>query len=426
MMMPRELWCTSGTTHHISGAIFYVGVIVVCGFIVVTLYTGAVAVSMTERLHEQKEKRNLATRSDRLDDLLFKSKAQLQGKDHRMDIAHECRDHHARLLFGEMSSWRKGYTLAQQRLYQLRTTPNTKSTPRQLNWKLWTIRHKNTFQIIMPLTIFTSKLMEPDHPNKPKGLEGDSLLKTPASIGYRVRLCHAELSLFCWEVTEHWLFHLLVFLPIALAAVFGFANLFYPEYDCTHQRLLLLDAMKWVFTFEFVVKLLSEANRPLSYFVDSRYNWNPLKWSFNGWNCFDFVVLVCTLWPNGNEHFAMIRALRLIKIVQICSKHIPTLRVVVEAVEDACNSIAYLLIVWVVIMYMFAVLAVHTFGKNDPASFGTLGEVSDALTQSRNSIKCMFLLLTPPFPSFAGNIHIVYREYLRWGRRHHVYTDLRL
>jgi hypothetical protein len=64
-MVSKELWCTPQTAPG-TALVFYSSYIIVSGLIMVTLFTGAVAVSMTDAMLEmaQKKKQDSAARAE--------------------------------------------------------------------------------------------------------------------------------------------------------------------------------------------------------------------------------------------------------------------------------------------------------------------------------------------------------------------------
>lgn len=47
-------------------------------------------------------------------------------------------------------------------------------------------------------------------------------------------------------------------------------------------------------------------------------------------------------------------------------------QVIVEGLIAGLNSVGYIVVLLLLVIYLFAVLGVQTFGSNDPANFGTV------------------------------------------------------
>ncbi len=92
-----------------------------------------------------------------------------------------------------------------------------------------------------------------------------------------------------------------------------------------------------------------------------------------GWNNFDFwLVLVCWIPPSvlgGNVAF--LRLLRLMRLLKIVRK-IKQLQVIVLGLFRGLDSVKYIVLLIVLVLYLFAVVGVSTFRKNDPFHFGSV------------------------------------------------------
>jgi len=90
------------------------------------------------------------------------------------------------------------------------------------------------------------------------------------------------------------------------------------------------------------------------------------------WNNFDFwLVLICWI-PLPGVNVAFLRLLRLMRLLKIVSK-IKQLQVIVMGLIMGMASVQYIVILLILVFYLFAVLGVSTFRRNDPFHFGYLG-----------------------------------------------------
>jgi len=114
----------------------------------------------------------------------------------------------------------------------------------------------------------------------------------------------------------------------------------------------------WIFFSEVLIKLVAEEMEPLNYFN-------------SGWNCFDFFVVFGSFTPGGGSLLTMLRLLRLLRVLKLV-KSLPQLQVIVTALLMGLNSIGFIAIILFLFFYIFAIIGMILFQKNDPWHFGTL------------------------------------------------------
>ena len=113
-----------------------------------------------------------------------------------------------------------------------------------------------------------------------------------------------------------------------------------------------------LFTIEIVIRLAAHGRRPWRFFTD-------------GWNVFDFTIVVVCLIPIGAEHAAAARLIRLLRVLRLFSG-IPRLRLVVSAMVNAIPSIFYVGVLLFLLFYVYGILGTTLFARNDPVHFGDL------------------------------------------------------
>jgi len=121
--------------------------------------------------------------------------------------------------------------------------------------------------------------------------------------------------------------------------------------------------VNWVFTVEAVLKLLGE-------------DWHPWTYFHSKWNQFDFFIVVTSWIPyflnaSGLNSLKLLRLLRLFRILRLI-KFLPQLAVIVDSIIHGFDSITFIAIIMAVVYYMFAILGMMLFEKNDPYHFGYL------------------------------------------------------
>lgn len=127
------------------------------------------------------------------------------------------------------------------------------------------------------------------------------------------------------------------------------------------------DFLHWVdyvclafFTFEVVAGIISFGRRPWRFFRD-------------GWNIFDFAIVVASFLPGMRENVTILRMLRLARIVRIF-RSMPSLRVILVAAGKALPKSAGVFALTGLVMYLWAMIGWIAFEKTDPAHFGTVGQ----------------------------------------------------
>jgi len=114
-----------------------------------------------------------------------------------------------------------------------------------------------------------------------------------------------------------------------------------------------------VFVLEAALKIIAVAPRFKLYFGD-------------GWNLFDFTIVVLSLIPATGE-FAMIgRMARLLRVMRLVSR-VQELRLIVATLVRSLPGLGNVIILLVLIFYMYAVAGYHLFHQHDPEHWRSLG-----------------------------------------------------
>ena len=115
----------------------------------------------------------------------------------------------------------------------------------------------------------------------------------------------------------------------------------------------------WVFIVEAAVKMLAQWPRSWRYFRD-------------GWNIFDFLVIVFALVPATGQFAMIARLARLLRVVRLISA-IRDLRLIVAALVRAIPSVGHVIMLMSIVVYIYAIMGYHLFHELDPARWGNLG-----------------------------------------------------
>jgi voltage-gated sodium channel len=113
------------------------------------------------------------------------------------------------------------------------------------------------------------------------------------------------------------------------------------------------------FIVEAALKITAVAPRLRLYFGD-------------GWNLFDFSVIVFSLIPATGEFALVARLVRVLRVLRLVSA-VPQLRLIVATLVRSIPSMAHVILLMSVIFYIYAVTGFHLFGDDDAEHWGTLG-----------------------------------------------------
>ncbi len=108
--------------------------------------------------------------------------------------------------------------------------------------------------------------------------------------------------------------------------------------------------------------------------------WNPVRFFRDGWNFFDFLVVVLCWLPWGGQGVAVLRLARVLRALRII-RVFPQLRIIVEALIRSFSSMGYVGLLLGILFYIYSVLGVLQFGAIDPEHFGSLSKASLTLFQ---------------------------------------------
>lgn len=92
----------------------------------------------------------------------------------------------------------------------------------------------------------------------------------------------------------------------------------------------------------------------------------------NGWNVFDFIVVVLSALPFVGSGVITLRLFRLFKLGRLFSAHAQLRRIINALMASIVPSLGVCLLL-LLLMYVYAVMGVELFRGNDPVRFGDLG-----------------------------------------------------
>lgn len=99
---------------------------------------------------------------------------------------------------------------------------------------------------------------------------------------------------------------------------------------------------------------------------------HPGRFFRDGWNVFDAVVVLGSLLPEVGAVTTVARLARLLRVARLVSVF-PELRLIVETTLRSIPSLAHVLLLLFLILYVYAILGHHLFAATAPDSWGSLG-----------------------------------------------------
>ncbi len=123
--------------------------------------------------------------------------------------------------------------------------------------------------------------------------------------------------------------------------------------DVGHQITLI------IFIVEAILKMTVSAPRILGYFRD-------------GWNVFDFLIIVFALIPATGQFAMIARLVRLLRVLRLVST-IRDLRLIVTALVRSIPSVGHVMLLMGIVVYIYAIIGFHLFGEHDPENWRDLG-----------------------------------------------------
>jgi voltage-gated sodium channel len=163
----------------------------------------------------------------------------------------------------------------------------------------------------------------------------------------------------CKRIVESGLFQFFVLAVILLAAVLvGIET--YESIAVRHHDLLtqLNRIVLWIFVVEAALKMLQHGKHFYRYFYDP-------------WNQFDFTIVVVCFLPVNASYAAVLRLARIMRALRLMTA-LPQLQLIVGALIKSIPSMGYVGILLLLNFYVYAVMGVFLFGKNDPVHFHDL------------------------------------------------------
>lgn len=151
------------------------------------------------------------------------------------------------------------------------------------------------------------------------------------------------------------------------------------------------------FTLEVCLKIIAFKQRPLHYFRDN-------------WNNFDFLIVVGSFVPAVGSFVPVLRLLRLLRVLKLV-KRLPQLNIIINALINGLSSIGYIGVILFLVFYIFAILGIILFQDNDPWHFGNLHLALVSLFRTATLDNVTATMFSSMYGCDIGGLADVYGEY---------------
>ena len=92
----------------------------------------------------------------------------------------------------------------------------------------------------------------------------------------------------------------------------------------------------------------------------------------NGWNLFDFSVILLALVPATGELAMVARLARLLRVLRLIST-LPRLRLIIDTLMRSIPGMGHIMLLMSIIFYVYAIAGYQLFHAHDPQHWGSLG-----------------------------------------------------
>jgi voltage-gated sodium channel len=124
-------------------------------------------------------------------------------------------------------------------------------------------------------------------------------------------------------------------------------------------------AIQVLFVVELAIRILAFGRQPQAFFK-------------NGWNVFDFTVVLLSLLPAAGALANIARLARVLRVGRLISG-IPELRLIIETMFRSIPSMAHIVLLVGLLIYVYGVIGNHLFAGVDPEHWGSLGRAAHTL-----------------------------------------------
>jgi voltage-gated sodium channel len=191
--------------------------------------------------------------------------------------------------------------------------------------------------------------------------------ESPGSTNSIVKLAQAVVSskIFDWVITG-------VILLQVMVLVFEAT----PELHPSGRKWELVEADIFIVTQNIVIGvfIVEAALRLTAYYP------RPQNYFKNGWNCFDFAIIILSLMPFAGQFSTVARLVRLLRITRLITKS-TELRAIVSTLVRSIPSIFNILILLSILFFIYAIVGYHLFRNVDPQHWSSFPIAATTLFQ---------------------------------------------
>ncbi len=165
---------------------------------------------------------------------------------------------------------------------------------------------------------------------------------------------------FCKRtVNTKWFEYSIISLILINAAVLGLETSASINQKYTSLFTFINQFVLAIFVLEAVMKITAVYPKIGKYFRD-------------GWNVFDFTIVVLSFVPATGQFAVIARLARLMRVLRLISA-LPELKLIVSTLIRSIPSMGNVVLLMSVIFYVYAILGFHLFHQHDPQHWGNLG-----------------------------------------------------
>ena len=159
---------------------------------------------------------------------------------------------------------------------------------------------------------------------------------------------------------------LVIFVIIASAIYAGVSS-----YNIPSEYIYVLEIADYSITVFFVIELgirMFSEKKLSDFFKD-------------GWNIFDFVIVILSLIPVGGQSSVFVaRLLRIIRVLRIITV-IPAFRFIIDSLIKTIPRVGFIALLMFIFVYIWGVIGTMFFGDTDPDRWENIGVALLTLTQ---------------------------------------------
>ncbi len=162
------------------------------------------------------------------------------------------------------------------------------------------------------------------------------------------------------RIVQHKAFEqFIIFIILCSAVLIGMETS--PELSAKYGHMMLLGNrfVLAVFIIEAALKMTAHSPHVGNYFRD-------------GWNLFDFTIILLALVPSTGNLAMLARLARLLRVLRLISA-IPELRLIIATLMRSIPSMGNIMLLMGVIFYIYAVAGQQLFHEHDPEHWGNIG-----------------------------------------------------